>query len=61
MFYCPGVEKVVVVYGTTYVTRTFALATYNCRLAKSATSVYDCDVTVELVIIYAPEPFTLCI
>ena len=29
MFYCPGVLKAVVVYGTTCVTLTLALATYN--------------------------------
>ncbi len=51
--------KAVVVYGTTYVTLTLALATWNCRVEKSGTRVCDYDVMTLDVIICAPEPFTL--
>ena len=60
IFYWPGVVNVLVVYGTAWVTRTFAFATLNYREPHELANVVLWAVTTLDVIICEPEPFTRC-
>jgi hypothetical protein len=52
------VLNAVVVYGTAWVIRTLAFATVNYKDPQEEANVVDYAVTIELVIIAEPEPFT---